>query len=78
MYECLEVEKEGKVIFEKDSKEKLSTKMGQQHQQMDLLSKNIELKRKAKTHLLTELESLKNECEEHKEVNEDEIDRLTN
>jgi hypothetical protein len=68
MYKCVGGEANQKNQFEYESKEKMSQTMARQNQQLDLISKNIEIKRKSKISIDNDLRAVDDECEIHKHI----------
>jgi hypothetical protein len=62
--------------FEKGYKEKMSVSILQQNQALDLIAKNIEIKKKSKNNLENDLASITHECELQKNITYQEIERL--
>ena len=75
IYEAVEHRQDGG-DYEKDRKEELTRKLTKQNKQLDLIAKNREIKKKTKNHLTNEIALLQAEIDLHKEITEDEIERL--
>lgn len=75
--ECIQLEHTAAPPFERDFRDRMAQLILRQNQQLDLIAKNTEIKKKSKANIETDLQTVRSDCELQKDVTYAEIERLS-